>query len=79
MDSSNAVLLNQDTLTGVWKFDEYGIVSEHCSPPPVPPLTYGNEVLYDLTGTEVSGDSAEREPWLRESQFPHATDNWIKN
>lgn len=76
MDSSNAILMNQDPLSGEWEFDEYDVRAEHCSPSKVPPLDYGNDVLYDLGGEIVNKDSPEREPWLRESQFPHATDNW---
>lgn len=76
MDSSNAVLMTQDPLTKKWNVDEYNVKAKHCSPPKVKPLDYGNDVLYDLQGNVVDKDAPEREPWLRENQFPHATNNW---
>lgn len=76
MDSSNAVQMNQDPLTGEWEYNEYDVKTEHCSPLKVPPLNYGNDLLYDLQGKPVDKNDPEREPWLRESQFPHAVDNW---
>jgi primary-amine oxidase len=76
MDSSNAVLMTQNSLTGKWDVNEYDVKEEHCSPPEVKPLDYGNDILYDLQGNVVDKTDPEREPWLRESQFRHLMDNW---
>ncbi|KAF8316633.1 amine oxidase catalytic domain-containing protein [Clavulina sp. PMI_390] len=78
MDSSNAVLMDQDPKTKQWSFDEYDVKAEYCAPPELPPLDYGNDMIFDLDGNPVDKDAPEREPWLRENQFPHATDNWNK-
>jgi primary-amine oxidase len=77
LDSSNAVMLLQDEHTGKWSVDEYGVQKEHCAPLKRAPLSYGLETLYDLRGDIVDQDATSREPWLRESQFPHATDNFF--
>lgn len=68
--------MTQNQFTGEWDVNEYNVEAEHCSPPKVKPLDYGNDILYDLQGKVVDRTDPEREPWLRENQFRHSTDNW---
>lgn len=68
MDSLNAVLLTRDEKSGKWDVDEYGVLAKHCAPPPLAPLEYGTDRLFDLQGRPVK--SAPNE-WLRENAFPY--------
>ncbi|KZO98363.1 amine oxidase catalytic domain-containing protein [Calocera viscosa TUFC12733] len=54
IDSTNAVLVNIPTEAGgEYTFDDYGVKSEFCLPPPVAPLTYTDGVEYGLDGKKM--------------------------
>ena len=60
MESTNAILLTPPAVAGDdWEYNDYGVSSVHCAPPPVPPFNYYGVSVYGLDGQLAPPESAE--------------------